>query len=42
MDLDAITVRPFVEMTGAHTFNEVFFENVRVPIENLIGDQNEG
>ena len=25
MDLDGITVRPLVEMTGAHTFNEVFF-----------------
>ena len=29
-------------MTGAHTFNEVFFTDVRIPAENLVGDVNEG
>ena len=29
-------------MTGAHMFNEVFFTDVRIPAENLVGDENEG
>ena len=37
-----ITVRPLIQMTGAHSFNEVFFDNVRVPRENLVGKLNEG
>jgi alkylation response protein AidB-like acyl-CoA dehydrogenase len=37
-----ITVRPLIQMTGAHNFNEVFFDNVRVPRENLVGKLNEG
>ena len=42
MDLPGIEVRPIVDMTGAHTFNEVFFDDVRIPAENLVGDENEG
>ena len=42
MDLPGITVRPIVDMTGVHAFNEVFFEDVRLPAENLVGDENEG
>jgi alkylation response protein AidB-like acyl-CoA dehydrogenase len=42
MDLPGITVRPIVEMTGAHNFNEVFLDEVRLPAENLVGDENEG
>ncbi|MDQ1373081.1 MAG: hypothetical protein QOJ09_419 [Actinomycetota bacterium] len=42
MDTPGITVRPIIEMTGAHTFNEVFFDDVRIPAENLVGDENEG
>ncbi|WP_208028470.1 acyl-CoA dehydrogenase family protein [Rhabdothermincola sediminis] len=42
MDLPGIEVRPIVEMTGAHTFNEVFFTDVRIPVENLVGEENEG
>ena len=37
-----IAVRPLIQMTGAHSFNEVFFDNVRVPRENLVGKLNEG
>jgi alkylation response protein AidB-like acyl-CoA dehydrogenase len=37
-----IEVRPLVNMAGNHDFNEVFFENVRVPKENLIGEENRG
>ncbi|HVF32926.1 MAG TPA: acyl-CoA dehydrogenase family protein [Acidimicrobiales bacterium] len=42
MDLPGIEVRPIIEMTGGHTFNEVFFDEVRLPAENLVGDANEG
>jgi len=37
-----IDVRPLVNMAGNHDFNEVFFDNVRVPKENLIGEENRG
>jgi alkylation response protein AidB-like acyl-CoA dehydrogenase len=42
MDTPGIEVRPIIEMTGGHTFNEVFFDDVRIPAENLVGDENEG
>jgi alkylation response protein AidB-like acyl-CoA dehydrogenase len=37
-----ITVRPLRQMTGEAEFNEVFFDAVRVPAENLVGRLNEG
>jgi alkylation response protein AidB-like acyl-CoA dehydrogenase len=37
-----ITVRPIVSIDGGHVLNEVFLEDVRVPIENLIGEENKG
>ena len=42
MDLPGIEIRPIVEMTGAHQFNEVFFDDVRIPAEHLVGDENRG
>jgi alkylation response protein AidB-like acyl-CoA dehydrogenase len=42
MDLPGIEVRPLIEMTGVHLFNEVFFTDVRLPAENLIGHENRG
>ncbi|MGO9062664.1 MAG: acyl-CoA dehydrogenase family protein [Candidatus Binataceae bacterium] len=42
MHSPGITVRPLVQMTGDRGFNEVFFENVRVPRKNLVGKLNEG
>jgi alkylation response protein AidB-like acyl-CoA dehydrogenase len=42
MDTPGITVRPIITMDGAHEVNEVWFENVRVPAENLIGQENKG
>jgi alkylation response protein AidB-like acyl-CoA dehydrogenase len=37
-----ITIRPLVNIVGVHSFNEVFFDNVRVPKKNLIGEENMG
>ena len=42
MDLPGIEIRPITEMTGGHTFNEVFFTDVRIPADNLVGDLNDG
>ncbi|MGI9051613.1 MAG: acyl-CoA dehydrogenase family protein [Ilumatobacteraceae bacterium] len=42
MDLPGIEIRPITEMTGGHTFNEVFFTDVRLSAANLVGDLNEG
>ncbi|MGY6499403.1 MAG: acyl-CoA dehydrogenase family protein [Acidimicrobiales bacterium] len=42
MDLPGIEVRPIIEMTGGHTFNEVFFTDVRLPGDALIGDEHGG
>ena len=32
-----ITVNPIFMMNGSHSFNEVFLDDVRIPVENLIG-----
>ncbi len=42
MKTPGITVRPLRQITGDSDFNEVFFEDVRVPRENLVGRLNEG
>jgi alkylation response protein AidB-like acyl-CoA dehydrogenase len=42
MDAPGVEVRPLIEMTGAHLFNEVFLTDVRLPVENRVGDENEG
>ena len=42
MDAPGIEIRPITEMTGGHTFNEVFFTDVRIPAANLVGDANDG
>jgi alkylation response protein AidB-like acyl-CoA dehydrogenase len=42
MDAPGIEVRPIVEMTGVHLFNEVFFDEVRIPAENLVGEEHRG
>lgn len=42
MHAPGVTVRPLRDMTGGATFNEVFFDGVRVPGENVIGEVNAG
>jgi len=42
MKTPGITVRPLRQITGEAEFNETFFDNVRVPKENLVGTLNEG
>jgi alkylation response protein AidB-like acyl-CoA dehydrogenase len=42
MHSPGVTVRPLVQMTGGRGFNEVFFEDVRVPKKNLVGELNNG
>ena len=42
MKSPGITVRPIMLLDGAHEVNEVWFENVRVPVENRIGEENRG
>jgi alkylation response protein AidB-like acyl-CoA dehydrogenase len=42
MKSPGITVRPLIQMTGDAGFNEVFFEDVRVPRKNLVGELNQG
>jgi alkylation response protein AidB-like acyl-CoA dehydrogenase len=42
MDAPGVTVRPLMNMAGGHEFNEVFFEDVRIPAKNLLGEENRG
>jgi alkylation response protein AidB-like acyl-CoA dehydrogenase len=44
MDMKApgITVRPLILMDGGHSVNEVFFDDVKVPVENLVHEEGKG
>ncbi len=42
MDTPGISIRPLIDMAGFHTFNETFFEDVRVPAANVVGELNRG
>ena len=42
MKSPGVTVRPIIMLDGGHEVNEVFFDNVEVPVENLIGEENKG
>jgi alkylation response protein AidB-like acyl-CoA dehydrogenase len=37
-----ITVDPIISLAGEHELNQVFFDNVRVPVANRLGEENEG
>jgi alkylation response protein AidB-like acyl-CoA dehydrogenase len=42
MNTPGITVKPIIVLGGAREVNEVFFDNVKVPVENRIGEENKG
>lgn len=42
MDLPGITLSPIVDMTTAHSFNQTFFDDVRLPAEYLVGAEGDG
>ncbi len=42
MKSPGVTVRPLTTLAGTQTFNEVFFEDVRVPVRNRVGEENRG
>ena len=42
MKSPGVSVRPIITIDGSHEVNDVFLENVRVPVENLIGEENKG
>ncbi|MGE9808543.1 acyl-CoA dehydrogenase family protein [Janibacter sp. G1551] len=42
MRSEGVTVRPIRTLDGGHDVNEVFFDNVRVPADQLVGEENKG
>ena len=42
MDTPGIEIRPLIDMTGEHAFNEVFFTDVRIPADHLVGPEHSG
>jgi alkylation response protein AidB-like acyl-CoA dehydrogenase len=42
MKSPGVTVRPIITLDGAHEVNEVWLEDVKVPLENLVGEENKG
>lgn len=42
MDAPGVDIRPIIEMTGMHTFNEVFLTDVRLPADALVGEVGRG
>ncbi|MBI2936469.1 MAG: acyl-CoA dehydrogenase family protein [Chloroflexi bacterium] len=42
MKSPGITVRPIIDMAGEHVINQIFFDGVRVPKRNMVGEKNRG
>ena len=42
MKSPGVEVRPLINMMSSHAFNEIYFEDVRVPRRNLVGEENRG
>ncbi|MEO9181678.1 MAG: acyl-CoA dehydrogenase family protein, partial [Acidimicrobiales bacterium] len=42
MKTQGVTIRPVIDITGDHAFNEVFLDEVRLPADHLIGAVNDG
>jgi len=42
IDLPGIEIKPLISISGDHEFNQVFFDDVRVPVSGLLGEENDG
>jgi alkylation response protein AidB-like acyl-CoA dehydrogenase len=42
MKTPGITVKPIITVEGEHEINDIFFDNVKVPVQNLVGEENKG
>ena len=42
METPGVQTRTIINMAGQHSFNEIYFDNARVPAENLVGGENQG
>jgi alkylation response protein AidB-like acyl-CoA dehydrogenase len=42
MKQPGVTIKPIVMLDGEHEVNEIFFDNVKVPVENLVGEEGKG
>ena len=42
MNTPGVEVRPIILIDGEHEVNEIFFDNVKVPVTNLVGEENKG
>ncbi len=42
MDLPGVNLSPIVDMTTAHSFNQTFFDDVRLPVKYRVGDEGDG
>ena len=42
MDTPGLTMSPIVDMTTAHSFNQVFFDDVRLPVDLRVGEEGDG
>lgn len=42
MDVDGLSVMPIISMSGEHEVNQCFFDNVRIPVSQRVGGENEG
>jgi alkylation response protein AidB-like acyl-CoA dehydrogenase len=42
MKSPGISVRPIITLDGEHEINDIFFEDVRVPVQNRVGEENQG
>ena len=42
LDTPGISIRPLISISGDHEFNQVFFENVRVPKSGIVGEEHNG
>lgn len=42
MEAPGLSVRPIITLAGEHEVNQVFFDNVRVPVSSRVGDENQG